>query len=103
MNMQFDNKEKHDEIYSIVHKYYYGYFMMKQNPVILIVNEKTINEMDNNDSLKINLNMLINMLINLAQVYCYSLKSFNCCSTTSASTTTNSNDNNNYILTFEKY
>ncbi len=103
MDMQFDNKEKHDEIYSIVHKYYYAYFMMKQNPVILIVNEKTINEMDNNDSLKLNLNMLINMLINLAQVYGYSLKSFNYCSTTSSTTNTNSNDNDRYIFTFGTY
>lgn len=102
MDMRFDNKEKRDEIYKIVHKYYYGYFMIKQNPVILIINEKAINEMDNNDSLKLNLNMLINMLINLAQIYGYSLKSFNYCST-STTANINSNDNDRYIFTFSKY
>lgn len=74
--MQYNTKEKHDEVYQLVNKYYREYFTHHLPQVILILNNKTINEMDDGDKEKINLNMLINTLSKLAKLHDYHLSLF---------------------------
>lgn len=74
--MQYNTKEKHDEVYLLTNKYYREYFTHHIPQVILILNNKTINEMDDGDKEKINLNMLINTLSQLAKLHDYHLSSF---------------------------
>ena len=52
--MKLDTKEKYDEAYEIVKKYYLAYFKNYSQTLIFIINDKTIDDMDNCDKEKIN-------------------------------------------------
>ena len=88
--MQFDTKEKYDDAYEIVRKYYVAYFKNYLQTLIFIINDKTIDEMDNCDKEKVNTNLLINSLLRCAHNNDYSLKTF---------TPTIKGD---YVLTFKR-
>ena len=88
--MQFDTQKKYDDAYEIVRKYYVAYFKNYLQTLIFIINDKTIDEMDNCDKEKVNTNLLINSLIRCAHNNDYSLKTF---------TSTIKGD---YVLTFKR-